>query len=285
MKKYFLPVLMLVTTASFAQPKLVTQATISTTTNVIAPEEDDVAQIQPQGEAGRGGGFNFRNFMDGESKSTTFIKNDLVKTNLKSETYKGSVYRNNVTKTTTTIMEIMGTKTGFVGTDDDQVAMKKKVDSMMAERAKADTNMKTKRVRNVNFEVTVTYLNETKKIAGYNCKKALLITDKLLTKDTMAVWYTPEVKFASVASTGGMSGMPMARSFGGGADNFEKVDGFVMMYSRKMPRGRVMEVAVTKLEINKDIADKEFEIPKDVELKSMKEMGGAGGGNIRMFGR
>jgi hypothetical protein len=284
MKRFFLPLLLLSVTNIFAQAKLVNQATISTTTNVIAPDEDDVAQIQPQGEGGGRGGFNFRNFMDGESKSVTYIKNDLVKTNLKSETYKGSVYRNNTTKTTTTIMEMMGAKQGFVGTDDDQVAMKKKMDSMMAERAKADTNMKQRRTRNVNFEVTVSYLNETKKIAGYECKKAILITDKLLTKDSMVVWYTPEIKFASVASTGGMSGIPMARNFGGGADNFDKVDGFVMMYSRKMPRGRLMEVAVTKLEINKDISDKEFDIPKDVELKSMKDMGGPGG-NVRMFSR
>ncbi len=284
MKKYFLPVLILLTTNLFAQQKQITQAIISTTTNVIAPEEDDVAQIQPQGET-RGGGFNFRNFMDGESKSTTYIKNDLVKTNLKSESYKGSVYRNNTTKTTSTIMELMGTKQGFVGSDDDQVAVKKKMDSIMTERAKADTNMKQRRTRNVNFEVSVSYINETKKIAGYECKKAFVITDKLLTKDSMMVWYTPDIKFAYVSSTGGLSGIPMARNFGGsGADNFDKVNGFVMMYSRKMPRGRVMEVVVTKLETNKDIADREFEIPKDVELKNIKEMAGQGG-NIRFMGR
>jgi GLPGLI family protein len=284
MKKLFLPFLILATTAVYAQPKLITQATINTTTNVIAPEEDDVAQIQPQGEGGGRGGFNFRNMMDGESKSTTFIKNDLVKTNLKSESYKGSIYRNNTTKTTTTVMEMMGSKIGIVGTDDDQVIMKKRADSMMAERAKTDTNMKQRRVRNVNFEVSLLYVNETKKIAGYECKKALLITDKLLTKDTMAVWYTPEVKFTNVSSTGGVSGIPMARNFGGGGVvNFDKVDGFVMMYTQKMPRGRVMEVAVTKIEINKDIADKEFDIPKDIEYRNMKDMGGPGGG--RFFGR
>jgi hypothetical protein len=34
----------------------------------------------------------------------------------------------------------------------------------------------------------------------------------------------------------------------------------------------------TKIVIDKDVADKEFEIPKDIEVKSMKDMqnGGAG---------
>ena len=55
-----------------------------------------------------------------------------------------------------------------------------------------------------------------------------------------------------------------------------------MMYERTMPRGREMEVKVTKIETDKEIADKEFEIPKDVEIKSMKEMGGQGGGGFRI---
>ncbi len=285
MRKYFLIVILLATNLLFAQPKLITKAIITTTTNVIAPDEDDVSQIQPQGENGRGGGFNFRTFMDGESKNTTFIKDNLVKTNLKSESYKGSIYRNNTTKTTTTIMEMMGSKQGFVGTDEDQIAMKIKMDSMLAARAKADTNMKQRRTRNVNFEVSIVYINEIKKIANYECKKAIIITDKLLTKDSMILWYLPTIKFANVTSTGGMSGIPIANNIiGNTAASFDKIDGFVMMYSRKMQKGRVMEVAVTKLDINKEIAEKEFEIPKDVELKNLKDMNGAGG-NMRMFVR
>ena len=256
---------------SFAQPKLITQATITTNTNIIAPEDEDVSQIQNPG----GGGFNFRNFGDGETKSTTYVKNDLVKTNYKSESFRGSMYRNNTTKITTTIFEIMGNKQGFYSSDNDQAEMAKRMDSIMKERAKTDTNMR-QRTRAVNFASKVEYLNETKKIAGLNCKKALIIIDKLLAKDTMAVWYTPEIKFANLTSTGGTSGI--ANFSGPASDPFQKIDGFVMMYERGMPRGRKMEVKVTKIETDKDIADKEFEIPKDVEIKSMKEMQSQGGG-------
>lgn len=276
MKICLLSILMCCSLLSKSQLKLITQATISTTTNIIAPEDEDVSQIQNQG----GGGFNFRNFGDGETKSTTYIKNDLVKTNYKSESFRGSMYRNNSTKITTTIFEIMGNKQGFYSSDNDQAEMAKRMDSMMKERAKTDTNIKP-RTRTVTFANTIEYINETKKIAGYNCKKALIITDKLLSKDTLAVWYTPDVKFAYVSSTGGTSGFG---NLGGTAGNipFDKIDGFVMMYERNMPRGRKMEVKVTKIETEKEIPDKEFEIPKDVEIKSMKEMTGRGGGGFRI---
>jgi len=276
MKLFFLTTYLLASICLFAQPKNYTQAIIATTTNIIAPEEEDVSEIQNQG---RGGGFNFRNFGDGETKSTTYIKNDLVKTNYKSESFRGTMYRNNETKITTTIFEIMGNKQGFYSSDNDQADMAKRIDSMMKERAKTDTSMKP-RTRNVDFTTEVVYVNETKKIAGFECKKALIITDKLLSKDTLAVWYTPEVKFANVSSTGGTSGFG---SMGGVNNNsFDKINGFVMMYERNMPRGRKMEVKVTKIETDKEIADKEFDIPKDVEIKSMKDSMGQGGGNFRI---
>jgi hypothetical protein len=63
--------------------------------------------------------------------------------------------------------------------------------------------------------------------------------------------------------------------------------GFPMQYEIKMNRGRTMTVEITKIVIDKDIADKEFEIPKDFVVKSMKEMqngGGGGGFQIRMDG-
>ena len=199
----------------------------------------------------------------------------MVKTNYKSESFKGSMYRNNATKMTTTIFEIMGNKQGFYSSDNDQIDMAKRIDSMMKQRAKTDTTMKP-RPRSVNFANSVEYLNETKKIAGYNCKKALIITDKLVAKDTVAVWYTPDIKFSNLSATGGTSGF--GNIAGSAANSFDKIDGFVMMYERDMPRGRKMEVKVTKIETDKEIADKEFEIPKDVEIKSMKEMQAQSGG-------
>ena len=265
-----------------AQPKVITQAIITTSTNVIAPEDEEVSEIQPQGR--EGGGFNWRTMMDGETKSTTYLKNDLVKTDLKSETFKGSIYRDNVKKLTTTVFEMMGNKGGFYTSDDDQEIMKKRMDSMREARQKADTNQKEKpRMRNVDPATSVVYLDESKKIAGYNCKKALIILDRLVRKDTTIVWYNPEIKFSNLSSTGGMSGMGMFSNQMSGGINFDKVDGFVMQYERKMPRGRTMEVKVTKIVTDKDIAATEFDLPKDIEIKNMKDMMGQGGGGMRMM--
>lgn len=277
MKLFLLSAALLASAAAFAQPKLITQATISTTTNVIAPEDEDVSQIG--GNQGGGGRFNF---LDGETKSVTYVKNDLVKTTYKSEMGKGAVYRDNAAKLTTIIFEVMGSRQGFYMSDNDQADMKKRMDSVMKERAKTDT-AQHQRIRTVDANITVSYTDEAKKIAGYNCKKAWIITDKIIKKDSMAVWYTPDIKFANVPSTGGLTGIAAMGAGGTGSNGFSKVDGFVMAYDQNMPRGRKMEVKVTKIETDKDIADKEFEVPKDVELKSAKEM--SSGGGFRMMGR
>ncbi len=265
---------------SFAQQKVITQATISTTTNVIAPDEEDASSVQQQG----GGGFNFRNFGDGETKSTTYYKEAMVKTIIKTDMGRTTTIRNNNTKLTTTLLEIMGNKMGFYASDDEQAEMKKKMDSMMQARSAADTSQHKRTVSSSTpANVDIVYTEETKKIAGYNCKKALVITTRILGfKDTTIAWYSPEIKFDNLGYTGGLS------SFGSVVSNstgLEKINGFVMRYEMKMRRNRQMIVEVTKIDTGKDIAAKEFEVPKDFDLKPMKEMqnmmggrGGMGGG-------
>lgn len=271
------------TGTAMAQPKIVSNATINTTTNVIAPEEEDVSNIQGQGQEGtRGGMMMFRNFGDGETKSVTQVKNDMVKTVIKTDMGRSTIIRDNAAKLTTTLIEMMGNKTGFYSTDDEQAAMRKSMDSMMQARSK-DSASTTKRGQDTST-VEVSYTEETKKIAGYNCKKAFLVTIRLLglVKDTSIVWYTPEFKVKNVSSVGGGFSMGMGGSGGASTSNsMEKIDGFVMRYETKMRRNRTMIVEVTKIDLTKEIADKDFEIPKDFEVKPMKEMrsmiGGGGG--------
>ena len=268
MKSFSLLFLMFAGISAYAQPVLVKQATILTTTNVIAPEETDLSEVQAGGDDRMR---MFRNFGDGETKTTTFIKDGLIKTDIKTEMMKGSIIRDNDKKVTTTLMQVMGNKSAYYATDEDQVEMKKRMDSMIQERMKNDTNAQ-KQVRpetKKNKNIVIDYTNETKKIAGYNCKKAYIVkTNFLGQKDSMEVWYNPEIKFETVHSTGGTSGM--SSLMGGGSnlmqDGFDMVDGFIMKYETKMGRGRT----------------KEFDIPKDYDVKPIKEMqnmfGGRGGG-------
>lgn len=283
MKAIILLASLTITASVSAQPPVIKQAIISTTTNVIAPDTEDVQNIQ-----GGGGGFSFRNFGDGETKSTTILKDDKVKTILKNDMGRSTIIRDNQAKMTTTLLEIMGNKTGFYISDDEQADIRVKMDSMMKARRAQSGDSSMPRQVNTATNVEISYVDGTKKIAGYECKKALVITTRLLgIKDTVAVWYNPEFKMNNIVSTGGTSAMG---GFGGGNfGNFtslgglDKIDGFVMQYEMNMRRGRRMVVEVTKIDLKKEVAEKEFDIPKDFEVKPMKEFqgmmqGGPGGG-------
>lgn len=275
--------LCLLASAAIAQPQVVKQATISTTTNVIAPEGEDVQNLQNQG----GGGFNFRNFGDGETKSTTIIKDSMVKTVMKNDMGRSTIIRNNSAKMTTTLLEIMGNRTGFYVTDEEGAQMKVRMDSMMQARRNADsTRPKTTATTNSATPVEIVYVDGTKKIAGYECKKALMINTRILgLKDTVAVWYNPEIRFENVASTGGTSSMGGFGNFGNfvSQQGFENINGFVMQYEMNMRRGRKMVVEVTRIDLKKEVADKEFEIPKDFDVKPIKEFQSMMQGGMQMM--
>lgn len=288
MKKVLLLAAVVYSGNLMAQTKLLNQAIINTTTTIIAPDDEDASNIQMQGEGG--GRMSFRNFGDGETKSVTHLKNDMVKTVMKSDMGRTTTIRDNAKKLTTTLMEIMGNKTGFYSTDEEAAAMRKRMDSMMqATRNAGDSS--NRRVRPAEPQTEIVYTEETKKIAGYLCKKAWIVNTRILgIKDSSVVWYTPEFKLNNISSTGGLSGFSsMMGSAAGTANAFSKIDGFVMRYENKMPRGRNMVVEVTRVELGKEVADKEFEIPKDFDVKPMKEMqnmmqgGGSGTGPRTMI--
>lgn len=270
MKKILLTAFVLSSFSVFAQ-ETVKQAIINTTTTVTAPDEQEIQDVGEQ--TGRGG--MFRNFGDGETKSVTYIKGNMVKTAIKTDMMRNTTIRDNDKKLTTTLMEMMGKKMGFYMNDDDQKAMAMRMDSMRQAQNK-DTVKRQPRVEKL---AQVEYNpSETKKIAGYVCQKAYIINTNFLgQKDTMQVWYTPEFKIENVPSTGGMSGFGRA----GGNNGFDQVKGFIMGYTTKMGNNRTMDVAVTKVELKKDIDAKEFDIPKDFDLKPMSEVGNMFGGGGR----
>jgi hypothetical protein len=151
---------------------------------------------------------------------------------------------------------------------------------MQATKKAGDTTARRARPSGDN-PTEIINTDETKKIAGYNCKKAYIVTTRILgIKDSSVVWYTPEFKLNNVSSTGGLSSFSNMMGGSGTNSAYGKIDGFIMRYENKMPRGRHMIVEVTKVELEKEIAAKEFDIPKDFDVKPMKEMQGMmqGGG-------
>lgn len=284
MKKLITPLFLFASVSVYAQPKLLTQATITTKTTIASPEGDDApAQTitSADGEVRTirfGGG-------DGETKTTTWLKNDLTKTFSESEMGRTTVIRDYAKKVTTTIMEMMGRKSGFYATDEDQAQMRKRMDSMMQSRG--GQNVSIGASSNTPATYSVVYMDESKKITGYACKKALIIAARTNRSDTTTVWYCPDFKLQHLASTGGAAGGFGGFNVTGGPTGMELLNGFPMQYERNMNRGRRMTVEVTKLVTDKDIADKEFEISKDIEIKAMKDMqnGGGPGMQIRIAGQ
>jgi hypothetical protein len=269
-----------------AQPKTVTQAIITTKTTIISPDgEEDAPPAPPAPEGAEVRTFRFGG--DGETKSVTTLKGDWVKTFTETEMSRTTVIRDNAKKITTTLMEMMGNKTGFYATDADQEDMRKRMDSMMQARNQQGNAINALTGQRV-VSTDISYVEETKKIAGQQCKKAFIInTRENGTKDSNMVWYCPDMKLQGLPSTGGM-----AASFGfnpGGRTNsvngLNNLAGFPMQYEIKMNRGRKMIVEVTKIVTDKEIADKEFDIPKDFTLRSAKDMqSGDGRMQIRIGG-
>jgi hypothetical protein len=263
-----------------AQPKLITQAVITTTTTITSPEGEETNAPTPPPSANGEEIRVVRLGGDGETKSVTTLKGDLVKTFTENDMSRTSVIRDNNKKITTTLMEMMGNKTGFYATDEEQEQMRKRMDSLMQSRRQGNDNNSLR--QNAPTGTAITYVDETKKIAGLVCKKAIvIITRQNGSKDSNMVWYCPDFKLQGIASTGGMQG------FGGigrttSLNGLSDLAGFPMQYEMKLPRGRKMNVEVTKINIEKEVAEKEFDIPKDFTLKPIKEMQNADGRGFQM---
>jgi hypothetical protein len=110
---------------------------------------------------------------------------------------------------------------------------------------------------------TVTITNETKNIAGYNCKKAIVTSDDDGVKSTFEVWFTDEI--------------------GGKDANFDNplykdINGVMLEFILKTPQAS-MKLSATSID-KKAVPAKDFEIPSDYTLTTQDELKGKfGGGN------
>lgn len=282
MKNIFVLSLSLLSVSVFAQQKVLTQAIITTKTSIIVPEGQDDQNVPPPPPGGPGEEVRVMRFGgEGDTKSITTMKGDLIKTYTETDMGRTTIIRDNKNKKTTTLLEMMGTKNGFYASDEEQEQMRKQMDSMMQSRRQSGDQART--FTPPTYDIL--YTADTKKIAGYNCKKAYVVaTRKNGKKDSSEVWYTPDFKIQGLSSTGGAGGGIVSVFMrNAGLGGLDKIDGFPMKYETTMGRGRKMIVEVQKIVTDKDIADKEFDVPKDFTLKPMKEMQNAfGRGNFQI---
>jgi hypothetical protein len=278
MKKIITLTFLITAITASAQTKILTQAVITTKTTTISPEGEE-ANTPPPPPSANGEEIRVVRFGgDGETKTVTTLKGDMIKTYTETDMSRTSVIRDNSKKITTTLMEMMGNKTGFYATDEEQEQMRKHMDSLMQSRRQGNDNNSLS--QNAPTGTAISYIDETKKIAGMVCKKAfVIVTRQNGNKDSNIVWYCPDFKLQGITSTGGMQGfggMGRTTSLNGLSD----LAGFAMQYEMKLPRGRKMIVEVTKINIDKEVADAAFEIPKDFVVKPMKEMQNSSDGRV-----
>ena len=112
-------------------------------------------------------------------------------------------------------------------------------------------------------KATVEIAAETRVIAGYNCKKAIVTQDDDGVKTTFEVFYSAEL------------GSKLANF-----DNpiYKDIDGALLEFSMKTPQIS-MKFTATSLE-KKTIASKEFEIPADYTLTTKEELRSKFGGGM-----
>lgn len=240
------------------------------------------------GPGGGGGDDNaIRMPRDIETAMTIFYSGDQTKIETVSDFGKNYTFIDRKEKKTTTLMEMMGRKMGFVSTDADAEAMSKRMDSIRAARRDSLEKMG---LRFSDGGPEILYTEEAKKIAGIACKKAIIKTkDRQGQVTETAVWYAPEFKMGAGFGTSGGSGS--AQGGGGGMrmsmsmnlPGMDKLNGFPMEYEMTRQNGMKTSMVVTKVDLEPKLDEKTFEIPKGYDIKPMSEMGGQGGMRM-MFG-
>ncbi|MBL7928460.1 MAG: DUF4412 domain-containing protein [Bacteroidia bacterium] len=139
------------------------------------------------------------------------------------------VITDNKAKVATTLMDVMGNKIATKSTEAD-------IEKQSAEQG--------------NFKVQVT--DETKTIAGYTCKKAVVTDSEGETSD---IYFCEDIK---------MEGENWAQK------QFKDIKGFPLMYTMKQ-RGMNMQMTATKISAEK-VDDSKFAIPADYKEMTQEEM-------------
>jgi hypothetical protein len=285
MNRFITILLLSVATGSIAQTRVVDRAIVKMQTEMTFPEN--------MGSRGGGpmGGDGERIVMMGgpggmESATTVFYKGDMTKMASTSDFGNNIVITDRKSGRTTTLIEAMGRKTGFYSTPEDEAAMRGRGDSLREARRDSLQKLGIPVAAPRKPEVELT--NETKKIAGYTCKKAIVKTGggqggQRSQSSVMEVWYTPDFKLAGGFNVPGLGGGPGRGMMGGGMSGLEQIEGFPMEVSMERSNGMKMHMVVSKVQVDADISDKEFEIPKGFDVKPMSEMMNRGGGRTMIM--
>jgi GLPGLI family protein len=266
---------------SFAQIKVVENAIIKVKTEMTFPENFNPGRGSAPGD---GGGFSMPRDM--ETNSTMYYTPNYMKVESTSDFGNNIVITDRVNKKTTTLIEAMGRKTGFFSSDAEDQASKAKMDSLR--NLRRDSLM----ALGITFKESkpeITYVDETRKIAGYNCKKAIIKSKGQNGEiNESVVWYNPDFKISATSTAAGNTqgfGGGRGRMMMGGIQGLEQIEGFPMEYEITRNNGFTIHMTVLKVQTDVAIDEKTFEIPKGYDLKPMSNLQGGNGEGMRMIFR
>ena len=282
MKKILVLVAFFGFSTAMAQPKVVEKAIVKAKTEVTFPENF----APPGGGDGGPGGGGFSMPRDIETNTTTTFSTNFMKTESMSDFGHNTVIVDRVNKKTTTLIEAMGRKTGFYSTDADGEVQRARQDSMR--NARRDS-LAALGITFRDNKPELIYSEETKKISGYTCKKVTIkSTGQNGQVSESIVWYNPDFKIAPRsaapnASSGGFGGPGGGMSMmSGGVPGMNLIEGFPMEYEITRGNGFKIHMTVLKVQLDANIEDKEFEIPKGYDLKPQSAMENGGGFRVIM---
>ena len=279
---------LLLATAAFAQPKVVEKAIVKVKTEIIFPENFSGGGPGGGGGSRGGGGGDMGGFTmprEMETNSTMYYTPNYMRVESLTDFGNNIVITDRVNKKTTTLIEAMGRKTGFVSTDAEAEAQRARMDSMRNLRRDSLAAL------GISFKENkpeLIYSDETKKVSGITCKK---VTLKSIGQNGQVsenvIWYNPDFKIAATstaasANPGGFGGGSGRMSMmGGSIPGLDLINGFPMEYEMVRGNGFKMHMTVLKVQPDAQIDDKTFEVPKGFDIKPM----GQGGDMMRTIFR
>ena len=170
---------------------------------------------------------------------TVAIKGNMSKTSMNMGMGTQSTIFNGDNKTAVTLIDMMGQKYAIQTSTED-------IDNEIADQPKP----------------IVRYLDGTKEIAGYKCKKAEIIFKNDVNNEvTFNVYYTDELGGKALNSAEAL---------------FSEIDGVLLEYEIDA-KGMAMKFEATTVE-KKNISDKEFEIPEGFKVITKDELESMFGG-------
>jgi hypothetical protein len=241
-------------------------------TNAVVKARIETSSDNSGAGSGDGGGGMVIQMAGSETDIVGYFKDSMRKVSVKNNFMNSITLYDGNTGVSTILTESMGEKTGYTQNDMQRLEQRRRSDSIMkareGEEGSGPGRMVIRMGGGANEKTTdISYSDESKKINGLDCKKAVVTTQgNDGTEKKTDVWYCPAYK------------LPAGINLGRGMMNLAELKGMPVLYERSNTINvggneiiMTTRYEVTSVETGKKIEDKEFELPKGYKVKTWEE--------------